>query len=251
MGEKVLTKENVKVNGWDKLEVITADMLKGYTVIGVNAFEGCAVKEITLPNTVRIIGIWAFSHTQLKKIVIPDSITQICWRAFESCYRLEEVMFIGNTIDVLESECFAHCYKLKKINIPKNCDNIYTSVFEGCSNVTSKFEIQDYSKPVVAYKGFEENMTCRGFQYKEGNTYEFEGEPELCKCGFHACLNPLDTFSYYCRCNSCKYHEVILEGVSKEHIVDSKVVAKKITIGRELMLSEMIEIFNKKVNGEN
>jgi hypothetical protein len=38
--------------------------------------------------------------------------------------------------------------------------------------------------------------------------------------------------------------------VSKERLEDSKVVAKKITIGREITKKEMIEIFNKKVNLE-
>ena len=40
-----------------------------------------------------------------------------------------------------------------------------------------------------AYKAFNQDMTCRGFQYEEGKTYELpEGqEAELCERGFHAC----------------------------------------------------------------
>lgn len=47
-----------------------------------------------------------------------------------------------------------------------------------------------------AYKGFNKDMTCRGFQYEEGKTYETD-KAELCKEGFHACENPLDCFNYY------------------------------------------------------
>ena len=241
----------VEANGWDKLEVITADMLQGYTEIGIYAFEQCPVKEITLPNTIKVIHSNAFYKTHLKKIVLPETITDIGCYAFEFCKELEEVIFKGEKIEFIRSFSFAFCRQLKYLKLPKNIDFFDDTVFCYCPNITSKFEIQEYSKPVVAYKGLRSDMTCLGFQYKEGETYEFEGEPKLCECGFHACLNPLDVFYYYGSSENNVYHEVILEGVSKERRVDSKVVAKKITIGRELTREEMIEIFNKRVNSKN
>ena len=39
-------------------------------------------------------------------------------------------------------------------------------------------------------------MTCRGFQYEVGKTYE-TGKAVPCECGFHACANPLDVLNYY------------------------------------------------------
>ena len=84
-----------------------------------------------------------------------------------------------------------------------------------------------------AYKGFNRDMTCRGFQYEEGKEYE-EEEARLCKIGFHACENPLDTFGYYAPGESV-YHEVELDGVSDEREgEDTKVCAKKIKIGARL-----------------
>lgn len=47
-----------------------------------------------------------------------------------------------------------------------------------------------------AYKGFNANMTCRDFQYKEGETYKTK-DAKVCECGFHACEHPLDCLSYY------------------------------------------------------
>ena len=38
-----------------------------------------------------------------------------------------------------------------------------------------------------AYKGFNKDMTCRGFQFEEGKTYE-EKEARLCEKGFHALI---------------------------------------------------------------
>ena len=91
-----------------------------------------------------------------------------------------------------------------------------------------------------AYKGFNRDMTCRGFQFEEGKTYE-EKEARLCEKGFHACLNPLDCMGYYFLNNSV-YHEVELDGVSDErHAEDTKVAAKKITIGARLDIAGMVK----------
>lgn len=56
-----------------------------------------------------------------------------------------------------------------------------------------------------AYKGFNKDMTCRGFQYEVGKTYETD-EADLCNSGFHACKNPLDCFKYYSPAKSISIH---------------------------------------------
>ena len=89
------------------------------------------------------------------------------------------------------------------------------------------------------YKGFNEDLTCRGFQYEEGKTYE-EHEADLCHKGFHACEDPLDCFNYYAPCSS-QFREVVLDGISDQHDNDSKVCAKKITIGARLSFSQMVK----------
>ena len=91
-----------------------------------------------------------------------------------------------------------------------------------------------------AYKGFKKDMTCRGFQFEEGKTYETENAV-LCKSGFHACKDPLDCLCYYAPAESV-YHEVELEDVSDERKGDdSKVCAKKITVGARLSLSQIVQ----------
>ena len=85
-----------------------------------------------------------------------------------------------------------------------------------------------------AYKGFDKNMQCRGFQFEEGKTYH-EDEAELCEKGFHACENPLDVFCYYSPGKNSIYREVELEDVSEErNSDDTKVCAKTIKIGAKL-----------------
>ena len=107
-----------------------------------------------------------------------------------------------------------------------------------------------------AYKGFNKNLTCRGFQYKEGETFH-EDKAELCDSGFHACEDPLDCFGYYAP-GSSVYHEVELDEVSPERDSDdTKVVAKTIKIGAALDVAgickahfEYVNARCKKVDGK-
>lgn len=93
-----------------------------------------------------------------------------------------------------------------------------------------------------AYKGFSKDMICRGFQYEEGKTYETD-HAVLCEKGFHACIDPLDIFSYYPPGEECVYHEVEMSGELDDgnwyelyvHAQrDTKVCCTNITIGKRL-----------------
>jgi hypothetical protein len=50
---------------------------------------------------------------------------------------------------------------------------------------------------VKAYKAFNHDWTCRGFQFKVGETYQHPGNVKLCHAGFHACEAPLDILGHY------------------------------------------------------
>ena len=89
------------------------------------------------------------------------------------------------------------------------------------------------------YKGFNADMKCLGFQFEEGKTYE-EPHADLCKNGFHACEHPLNVFDYYSPHNS-QYHEVELEDVSPKRSGDTKVCAKKITVGAKLTIAKLVD----------
>ena len=91
-----------------------------------------------------------------------------------------------------------------------------------------------------AYKGFDKNMRCRGYQFAEGETYVHDGPLSLCESGFHACLDPVDCLRYYDPCTSV-YHEVEIDGVSDERKDDTKVVGKKIRIGARIGIAEMVK----------
>ena len=92
--------------------------------------------------------------------------------------------------------------------------------------------------PIRAYKAFDKNLQCRGFQFEVGQTYEHDGEVEACSSGFHACENPFDVWSYYPL--DSRYAVVELDGDVSRHGDDSKVAAARITISAEFTLSQII-----------
>ena len=96
------------------------------------------------------------------------------------------------------------------------------------------------SKVVKSYKGFNKDMTCRGFQYEEGKEYETD-KAIVCSEGFHACEHPLDCLGYYSP-NTSVYHEVEQSGEfsSNSDNEDSKIASTKIKIGAKLSIAGLV-----------
>ena len=92
---------------------------------------------------------------------------------------------------------------------------------------------------IQSYKGFNKDMTCRGFQYEEGKEYE-EKTADACHSGFHACEHPLDCLNYYSP-NESVYHEVEQSGEFDRGEDDSKVASTKIKIGARLDISGLVK----------
>ena len=95
---------------------------------------------------------------------------------------------------------------------------------------------------VIAYKGMKSDMTCRDVKYEIGKTYKID-KAELCKWGFHACLNPRDVVEYYRQTECSRYFKVKLSGeIAKCDKSDTKVAATEITILEEINIDDIIKI---------
>ena len=84
---------------------------------------------------------------------------------------------------------------------------------------------------VIAYKGFNKDLTCRGFQYEVGKEYEEKGV-SICNRGFHACQNPFDVLDFYGDIVNDRFCEVEQSGqIEKDK---KKQVSSKIKVIAEI-----------------
>ena len=85
---------------------------------------------------------------------------------------------------------------------------------------------------IVGVKGFNTDMTCRGFQYEEGKEFQCN-RAKACNEGFHFCENPIDVLSYYAPSSSV-YHLVEGGGYIDHDTNNSKVACTRIKIGARI-----------------
>ena len=91
---------------------------------------------------------------------------------------------------------------------------------------------------MLCYKGFDEDLKCRDFQYETGKKYS-EESAKICEKGFHACEFPLDVFGYYAPSDS-RYCEVDLDA-NDQKSSDSKRVGKSISIKAEIGIAGIVK----------
>ena len=101
---------------------------------------------------------------------------------------------------------------------------------------------------VKGFKVFNPDWTCRGFQYKVGETYEEAVEPRCCEVGFHFCLKASDCFNYYGFDPQNHVAEVLALGDVDYESDDSKACTNKIMIVREIPWDEVLRIVNEGKN---
>ena len=103
-------------------------------------------------------------------------------------------------------------------------------------------------KVIKAYKGFDKDLRCRGFQYKIGKEYELPAniKVSVCNTGFHACESPLEVLDYYFlndKCEMSRFCEVEQSGdTDRENNGSTKVASTKIKIKAELKFSDLIKL---------
>ena len=100
---------------------------------------------------------------------------------------------------------------------------------------------------MIGYKGFNKDLTCRGFQYEIGKEYEHTGKIELCKGGFHFCQNIADILSFYdIQSDECRL--CLVEATGEIEVGEDKCVTNKIKILKEISKAEMYEVGNEGKN---
>ncbi|MFM1023796.1 hypothetical protein WFK62_02370 [Yersinia enterocolitica] len=94
---------------------------------------------------------------------------------------------------------------------------------------------------VITFKGFDQKLQCRGYQFEIGKTFTHEGKVEACGSGFHACEAPFDVFGYYSPANSRYAVTESFGTIDREEDGDTKIASASITITAELTLPQFIQ----------
>ena len=143
--------------------------------IGDNAFSGCGLTSITIPNSVTSIGDGAFSecdglisinvdrdnskYTSLDGVLfnklktnlvqypignnrtnytIPDGVTNIGNSAFKACYKLININIPSSVISI-EYGAFWGCDSLTSITIPNGVTSIGDEAFAWCDGLQAEY----------------------------------------------------------------------------------------------------------------
>lgn len=90
-----------------------------------------------------------------------------------------------------------------------------------------------------AYKGFKEDLTCLGYQFKEDKLHTTD-EANCRSNGFHCAENPLDCLTYYSNWRNSKFYEVEALGDIDEDGDDSKIACTQLRLIRPLTILQLI-----------
>ena len=100
---------------------------------------------------------------------------------------------------------------------------------------------------IIAYKGMNSKMQCRGMQYEVGKEFSVDGDIECCGNGLHACERPLDVFNYYAPGTGARYFRVEQSGEMARDDSDSKVASRKMRVDAEIGIPGLVKAHIKYV----
>lgn len=122
----------------------TVESLEAY------AFQGCRIRNITLPASLKEIGEGAFFCAEIESIIVPDKVKLLPNAVFQNCSRLTSVT-LGSSVELLSEYCFSGCplqhLYIQAADFPPICreetfagtDNLFTTctlhVPKGCKSL--------------------------------------------------------------------------------------------------------------------
>lgn len=85
---------------------------------------------------------------------------------------------------------------------------------------------------MIAYKGFEKGLVCRGYQFVMG--LNCTDKANCRENGFHCAEDPLDCLTYYSNMDNSEYYIVNAGGDVHEDGMDTKISCTELTIIKKL-----------------
>lgn len=125
----------------------------------------------------------------------------------------------------------------------KTSRQYYTPAETQPENFSKDLEFGNKNEPLFeplenfGYKGTDQNMRCKGFQFELGKIYECKEKIELCKYGFHLCKKLEDIFQYRGYGNSENRYFIVKYGdefLEEKDPSCRKICSKKVQLIREI-----------------
>ena len=112
----------------------------GITAVGKHMFEGCALRKVIFPNTLKTIKEYAFASCgNLKQVELPSSLKTIEHGAFQSS-GFNNTLELSEGLIEIGSYAFAGCINLKSLTIPSTVLRIGQRAFGNGLGETTALE---------------------------------------------------------------------------------------------------------------
>ena len=104
-----------------------------------------SLTSFVVPSSVKRIGIAAFDGAGLVEITLNEGLEKIEWRAFEECKQLKEII-IPQSVKLIDGEAFQECPALEKVTFLGGDIHFGGGVFDGCTRIKSVYaqSIEDW-----------------------------------------------------------------------------------------------------------
>ena len=109
-----------------------------------NSIVLASKKNSFIPSTIKEIGEGSFKYTEYENIVLPDSVTIIKDYAFSYMENLKSIGLDQN-LEIMESNLFAGCTKLKSILLPDSLSSLCVDSL-ACSLIENAYYAADQEK---------------------------------------------------------------------------------------------------------
>lgn len=187
----------------------------GVTYIGEASFLGCAISDITFPDSVVAIGDWAFNGcNELKRVNFGSGMTDFGYNIFDGCSISEVgISDIGKWCNIKFNavNCISNPMKYAKklyvnnvlttdLVIPDGVTMVGDYTFKGCQAITS-VTLPNNTITNIGYEAFRDCSNLENINL--GNSIKIIGEDAFALCGITSITIPdsvetIEASAFYC-----------------------------------------------------
>ncbi len=110
--------------------------MRNVRAIGIEAFRGTALTEVTFPESLQNLGKYSFGETLLTEVTLPGSIVRAAGYAFAGCQNLEKVT-LGSGFTEITDRMFSGCSSLREVSLCQDLKKIGAYAFASCQSLTT------------------------------------------------------------------------------------------------------------------